>query len=166
MSARLRRLLKLTLTCAAPALWAGAAAAQPRPSLYVFGEGASTGYTSEQMYHHLFEGRRRKAAAAMAARGDCSGAAAYAGRQRSPELAREVRRLCPAPSGGAQPPDVDARIAAFAADPRHPLFALVTPDMIRLLRDGRAQSLQDAYDQAVAGRAVQARAELISPPGG
>ena len=46
----------------------------------------------------------------------------------------------------------DDEVSAFAA--RHPLFDLVRSDMAQLLRQGRAATLQSAYDQAVAARAA------------
>lgn len=40
-------------------------------------------------------------------------------------------------------------IQAFAADPKHPYFNDVRESMGILLREGRAQSMEDAYDQAI-----------------
>jgi hypothetical protein len=44
--------------------------------------------------------------------------------------------------------EVNQEITAFAADPKHPHFNEVKVYMTALLKEGAAQSLQDAYDQA------------------
>ena len=123
----------------------------------------TTGITSAQMYHRMFENGRLRTAAAMVARGDCPGAISYARRKRSTDVLAAIERLC-APrvtaSVASADPDAASDIAAFAADPSHPLFELVRGDMIRFLRSGEVRSLQEAYDQAVTARAASARAIL------
>ena len=123
--------------------------------------------TSEEMYHRLFEANRQRRAAALAGRGNCLAALAYAERTASPAVIAATRRRCPAGVSGAPvlaappgPPTADEEVAAFTADPRHPLFALVRADMARLMGEGRALDLPSAYDQAVSARAAQFRAEL------
>jgi len=48
--------------------------------------------------------------------------------------------------------EVEAEIAAFAADPKHPHYESVKGHMSALIGQGLAKDLQDAYDQAVWAR--------------
>jgi len=48
--------------------------------------------------------------------------------------------------------EVQAEIAAFAADPKHPHYEAVKGHMSALIAGGAAKDLQDAYDQAVWAR--------------
>jgi hypothetical protein len=43
---------------------------------------------------------------------------------------------------------INTTIEAFASDPKNIYFANVKPEMAALMRDGRAQTLQEAYDMA------------------
>ena len=69
----------------------------------------------------------------------------------------------PTPRTSAVSPD--AEVAAFAADPRHPLFELVRSDMARLIGSGRATDLQSAYDQAVEAKRAKLEAENTAVSG-
>ncbi|SAJ89295.1 hypothetical protein [Burkholderia multivorans] len=44
---------------------------------------------------------------------------------------------------------IDSEIAAFAADPDHEHFAILQQDMALLLQNGRAKTLDDAYEMAL-----------------
>ena len=124
--------------------------------------GAENGRTSSQMYHDRRERRRLSAATALVQAGNCTAATAYALRERSPDTVVAVQRMCAAQTEAAGAlSDAEGEIVRFGADPRHPLFALVRPQMARLLREGRASSLQEAYDAAVAMRAAEARAAWL-----
>ena len=130
---------------------------------------ASDRISSVEMYHRVFEDGRLRTAAAMAARGDCPGALAYAKRKRSPATLSAIERLCrsdanapitPAPEPALTPA---AEVAAFATAPEHALFELVRHEMVVLLESGEAGSLQKAYEIAVTAKAARARVDLASP---
>ena len=50
--------------------------------------------------------------------------------------------------------ELDAQVAAFAEDAKHPLFYEVYQDIARLLETGVCSTLDDAYDKAVWGNPV------------
>lgn len=88
--------------------------------------------------------QNRSAVQAAVQRGDCATAGKLAAGDK--EALAYVERTCAAQA--RQKTALD-QVAAFAADPAHPLFEEVRDQMSDLLRAGKALTLQQAYDMAV-----------------
>lgn len=104
--------------------------------------------------HRADEAQTDQAISNAIAYNDCDVARQIAGKNRG-RLARIAAECHAAPPAAQAAPaytsaEVQAEIAAFAANPAHPYFGLVREQMGQLLKEGRAGSLQEAYDFATA----------------